>query len=95
MKEPSPPELTCLLGGAACLASGALKVLDICLFELLFQAPTTNHPALFRDTLRTNRFHWVTRDPPPDLARSQMLECHFRFIHQMALGESLMGTDDD
>ncbi|XP_004084364.1 mitochondrial tRNA-specific 2-thiouridylase 1 [Oryzias latipes] len=51
----------------------------------VFVAPTTNHPALFRDTLRTNRFHWVTRDPPPDLARSQMLECHFRFIHQMAL----------
>uniref|UniRef100_A0A3P9LWL8 Mitochondrial tRNA-specific 2-thiouridylase 1 n=1 Tax=Oryzias latipes TaxID=8090 RepID=A0A3P9LWL8_ORYLA len=51
----------------------------------VFVAPTTNHPALFRDTLRTDRFHWVTRDPPPDLARSQMLECHFRFIHQMAL----------
>ena len=55
--------------------------------SLLPQAPTTNHPALFRDTVRTDRFHWVTVDPPPELTRTQMLECHFRFIHQMPLGE--------
>uniref|UniRef100_A0A3B4UDW7 Mitochondrial tRNA-specific 2-thiouridylase 1 n=1 Tax=Seriola dumerili TaxID=41447 RepID=A0A3B4UDW7_SERDU len=48
-------------------------------------APATNHPALFRDTLRTDRFHWLTVDPPPELARTQMMECHFRFIHQMPL----------
>ncbi|XP_030576029.1 mitochondrial tRNA-specific 2-thiouridylase 1 [Archocentrus centrarchus] len=51
----------------------------------VFVAPTTNHPALFRDTIRTERFHWVTGDPPPELARTQMMECHFRFIHQMPL----------
>ncbi|KAF6730878.1 Mitochondrial tRNA-specific 2-thiouridylase 1 [Oryzias melastigma] len=51
----------------------------------VFVAPTTNHPALFRDTLKTDRFHWVTLDPPLELARSQMMECHFRFIHQMPL----------
>uniref|UniRef100_A0A673C752 Mitochondrial tRNA-specific 2-thiouridylase 1 n=1 Tax=Sphaeramia orbicularis TaxID=375764 RepID=A0A673C752_9TELE len=51
----------------------------------VFVAPTTNHPALFRDTIRTDRFHWVTMDPPPELAKTQMLECHFRFIHQMPL----------
>ncbi|KAM4615087.1 mitochondrial tRNA-specific 2-thiouridylase 1 isoform 1-T1 [Polymixia lowei] len=47
--------------------------------------PTTNHPALFRDTLQTDRFHWITVDPPPELAKTQMMECHFRFIHQMPL----------
>ncbi|XP_069021045.1 mitochondrial tRNA-specific 2-thiouridylase 1 isoform X2 [Embiotoca jacksoni] len=49
----------------------------------VFVAPTTNHPSLFRDTIRTDRFHWLTIDPPLELARTQMLECHFRFIHQM------------
>ncbi|KAM9823717.1 mitochondrial tRNA-specific 2-thiouridylase 1 [Neosynchiropus ocellatus] len=51
----------------------------------VFVAPTTNHPALFRDTIRTDRFHWITVDPPADLIRTKMMECHFRFIHQMAL----------
>lgn len=54
---------------------------------LTVQAPNTNHPALYRDTLRTDRFHWVAVDPPPELARTQMMECHFRFIHQMPLSE--------
>lgn len=54
---------------------------------LLAQAPTTNHPALFRDTIRTDRFHWVTIDPPAELVKTQMMECHFRFIHQMPLSE--------
>uniref|UniRef100_A0A8P4KRQ3 Mitochondrial tRNA-specific 2-thiouridylase 1 n=1 Tax=Dicentrarchus labrax TaxID=13489 RepID=A0A8P4KRQ3_DICLA len=51
----------------------------------VFVAPTTNHPSLFRDTLRTDRFHWIAVDPPAELARTQMMECHFRFIHQMPL----------
>ncbi|XP_014863209.1 PREDICTED: mitochondrial tRNA-specific 2-thiouridylase 1 isoform X2 [Poecilia mexicana] len=51
----------------------------------VFVAPTTNHPALFRDTVRTDRFHWIASDPPAELVRTQMMECHFRFIHQMAL----------
>ncbi|TMS02806.1 Mitochondrial tRNA-specific 2-thiouridylase 1 [Larimichthys crocea] len=49
------------------------------------EAPTTNHPALFCDTIGTDRFHWVTDDPPPELVRAQMMECHFRFMHQMPL----------
>ncbi|XP_008291021.1 mitochondrial tRNA-specific 2-thiouridylase 1 isoform X2 [Stegastes partitus] len=48
-------------------------------------APDTNHPHLYRDTMRTDRFHWLSVDPPPELVRTQMLECHFRFIHQMPL----------
>uniref|UniRef100_A0A3P8VYH6 Mitochondrial tRNA-specific 2-thiouridylase 1 n=1 Tax=Cynoglossus semilaevis TaxID=244447 RepID=A0A3P8VYH6_CYNSE len=51
----------------------------------VFVAPRTNHPALFRDTLRTDRFHWLTVDPPPELARTQMMNCHFRFMHRMPL----------
>ncbi|XP_059182291.1 mitochondrial tRNA-specific 2-thiouridylase 1 isoform X2 [Centropristis striata] len=51
----------------------------------VFVAPTTNHPALFRDMLRTDRFHWLTVDPPPELVKTQMMECHFRFVHQMPL----------
>lgn len=58
-------------------------------FHLLCQAPRTNHPALFRDTLRTDRFHWLTVDPPPELARTQMMNCHFRFMHRMPLGTRL------
>ncbi|KAM6986094.1 mitochondrial tRNA-specific 2-thiouridylase 1 [Aplochiton taeniatus] len=51
----------------------------------VFVAPTTNHPALFRDTIRTDRFHWLGVDPPLELVRTQMMECHFRFQHQMPL----------
>jgi len=51
----------------------------------VFVGPATNHPALFRDTVRTDRFHWLAVDPPPELIRTKMMECHFRFIHQMPL----------
>lgn len=51
----------------------------------VFVGPTTNHPALFRDTVRTERFHWLAVDPPLELVRTQMMECDFRFMHQMAL----------
>ncbi|XP_074482174.1 mitochondrial tRNA-specific 2-thiouridylase 1 [Sebastes fasciatus] len=51
----------------------------------VFVAPTTNHSALFRDTMRTDRFHWLTVDPPPELVKTHMMECHFRFNHQMPL----------
>ncbi|KAF3859506.1 hypothetical protein F7725_021905 [Dissostichus mawsoni] len=51
----------------------------------VFVAPTTNHPALFRDMMRTDRFHWVTVEPPAELIKTQMMECRFRFIHQMPL----------
>ncbi|KAM7378060.1 hypothetical protein PAMA_013116 [Pampus argenteus] len=51
----------------------------------VFVAPSTNHSSLFRDTMRTDRFHWIADDPPPELVRTQMMECHFRFIHQMTL----------
>ncbi|XP_061920579.1 mitochondrial tRNA-specific 2-thiouridylase 1 [Entelurus aequoreus] len=51
----------------------------------VFVAPSTNHPSLFRDTVKTDRFHWLTMDPPPELARNKTMECSFRFIHQMPL----------
>lgn len=51
----------------------------------VFVGPTTNHPALFRDMLQTDRFHWMSVDPPPALIRTHMMDCHFRYIHQMPL----------
>lgn len=52
------------------------------------QAPRTDHPALYRDLLRTNRVHWIAEEPPLTLVRDKMMECQFRFRHQMALGDS-------
>ncbi|XP_042600716.1 mitochondrial tRNA-specific 2-thiouridylase 1 isoform X1 [Cyprinus carpio] len=54
-------------------------------FVHLSQGPTTNHPALFRDTLQTDRFHWIAEDPPVELVRTQMMECHFCFNNRMPL----------
>lgn len=51
------------------------------------QAPRTDHPALYRDLLRTNRVHWIAEEPPAALVRDKMMECQFRFRHQMALGD--------
>ncbi|XP_067247234.1 mitochondrial tRNA-specific 2-thiouridylase 1 [Chanodichthys erythropterus] len=51
----------------------------------VFVGPTTNHPALLRDTLQTDRFHWITEEPPVELVRTQMMECHFRFNNRMPL----------
>lgn len=51
------------------------------------QAPRTDHPALYRDLLRTGRVHWIAEEPPAALVRDKMMECHFRFRHQMALGD--------
>ncbi|XP_016110737.1 mitochondrial tRNA-specific 2-thiouridylase 1 [Sinocyclocheilus grahami] len=51
----------------------------------VFLGPTTNHPALFRDTMQTDRFHWIAEDPPVELVRTQMMECLFRFINRMPL----------
>ncbi|XP_043296807.1 mitochondrial tRNA-specific 2-thiouridylase 1 isoform X3 [Cervus canadensis] len=48
-------------------------------------APRTDHPALYRDLLRTGRVHWIAEEPPAALVRDKMMACHFRFRHQMAL----------
>ncbi|XP_034982398.1 mitochondrial tRNA-specific 2-thiouridylase 1 isoform X1 [Zootoca vivipara] len=50
----------------------------------IFVAPSTDHPALYRDLLRTNRVHWIAEEPPAELIQNKMMECHFRFQHQMA-----------
>nr|XP_023666679.1 mitochondrial tRNA-specific 2-thiouridylase 1 isoform X1 [Paramormyrops kingsleyae] len=51
----------------------------------VFVAPGTNHPALYRDTLRTARFHWIAEEPPAKLVHTKMMDCMFRFQHQMPL----------
>ncbi|NXE51857.1 MTU1 thiouridylase, partial [Casuarius casuarius] len=60
-----------------------------------FKAPSTNHPALYRDLLRTNRVHWIAEEPPAELIRDKMMECHFRCRHQMALVSCVLTLNQD
>ncbi|XP_039719092.1 mitochondrial tRNA-specific 2-thiouridylase 1 isoform X2 [Pteropus medius] len=61
----------------------------------VFVAPGTDHPALFRDLLRTSRVHWIAEEPPAALVRDKMMECHFRFRHQMALVPCVLTLNQD
>uniref|UniRef100_A0A8D0LBA1 Mitochondrial tRNA-specific 2-thiouridylase 1 n=1 Tax=Sphenodon punctatus TaxID=8508 RepID=A0A8D0LBA1_SPHPU len=61
----------------------------------VFVAPTTDHPALYRDLLRTNRVHWIAEEPPAELIRDKMMECNFRFFHQMALVPCTLTLNQD
>ncbi|XP_042523289.1 mitochondrial tRNA-specific 2-thiouridylase 1 isoform X1 [Dipodomys spectabilis] len=58
-------------------------------------APRTDHPALYRDLLRTGRVHWIAEEPPAALIRDKMMECHFRFRHQMALVPCVLTLNQD
>ncbi|NWT09518.1 MTU1 thiouridylase, partial [Vireo altiloquus] len=60
-----------------------------------FKAPSRDHPALYRDLLRTNRVHWIAEEPPAELVREKMMECHFRFRHQMALVPCVLTLNQD
>ncbi|XP_056429668.1 mitochondrial tRNA-specific 2-thiouridylase 1 isoform X2 [Hyla sarda] len=61
----------------------------------IFVAPCTDHPALFRDLLRTDRMHWISEEPPAELVKNKMMECHFRFQHQMALVPCVLTLNQD
>lgn len=61
----------------------------------VFVAPRGDHPALYRDLLRTNRVHWIAEEPPAALVRDKMMECHFRFYHQMALVPCVLTLNQD
>lgn len=61
----------------------------------VFVAPGGDHPALYRDLLRTSRVHWITEEPPAALVRDKMMECHFRFRHQMALVPCVLTLNQD
>ncbi|XP_060100749.1 mitochondrial tRNA-specific 2-thiouridylase 1 isoform X1 [Heteronotia binoei] len=61
----------------------------------VFVAPTTDHPALYRDLLRTNRVHWIAEEPPSELVGHKMMECSFRFQHQMALERCTLTLNQD
>ncbi|PKK29061.1 tRNA 5-methylaminomethyl-2-thiouridylate methyltransferase [Columba livia] len=61
----------------------------------VFVAPTTDHPALYRDLLRTNRVHWIAEEPPAELVRDKMMECHLRFRHQMPLVPCVLTLNQD
>ncbi|XP_051889762.1 mitochondrial tRNA-specific 2-thiouridylase 1 isoform X2 [Pristis pectinata] len=51
----------------------------------VFVAPGTYHPALYRNSLETDPVHWISQNPPPELLRDGVLQCCFRFQHQMPL----------
>ncbi|XP_077329638.1 mitochondrial tRNA-specific 2-thiouridylase 1 isoform X2 [Lithobates pipiens] len=61
----------------------------------VFVAPCTDHPALYRDHLQTDRVHWICEDPPAELVRYKMMDCHFRFQHQMALVPCVLTLNQD
>uniref|UniRef100_G3SVL8 Mitochondrial tRNA-specific 2-thiouridylase 1 n=1 Tax=Loxodonta africana TaxID=9785 RepID=G3SVL8_LOXAF len=62
---------------------------------IVLVAPRTDHPALYRDLLRTSRVHWVREEPPAALVRDKMMECHFRFRHQMELVPCVLTLNQD
>lgn len=49
-------------------------------FILLFQAPGTDHPALFFDTVFTQPAHWINK-PPEELLQNNTCEVGFKFQH--------------
>ncbi|KYO38592.1 mitochondrial tRNA-specific 2-thiouridylase 1 [Alligator mississippiensis] len=61
----------------------------------VFLAPSTDHPALYRDLMRTNRVHWIAEEPPAELIRNNMMECLFKFQHQMALEPCMLTLNQD
>ncbi|KAG8439893.1 hypothetical protein GDO86_005889 [Hymenochirus boettgeri] len=61
----------------------------------VFVAPTTDHPALYRELVRTDRMHWLSEDPPAELVKNKMMECQFRFQHQMALVPCVLTLNQD
>ncbi|XP_069485333.1 mitochondrial tRNA-specific 2-thiouridylase 1 isoform X2 [Ambystoma mexicanum] len=62
----------------------------------VFVAPTRDHPALYRGLLRTDRVHWIADgEPPAELVSNKMMECHFRFQHQMALVPCTLTLNQD
>ncbi|XP_019364923.1 PREDICTED: mitochondrial tRNA-specific 2-thiouridylase 1 [Gavialis gangeticus] len=61
----------------------------------VFLAPSTDHPALYRDLMRTNRVHWIAEEPPAELIRDNMMECLFKFQHQMALEPCMLTLNQD
>ncbi|XP_077194345.1 mitochondrial tRNA-specific 2-thiouridylase 1 isoform X2 [Paroedura picta] len=61
----------------------------------VFVAPSTDHPALYRDLLRTSRVHWIAEEPPAELVQNKMMECNFCFQHKMALEPCMLTLNQD
>ncbi|XP_074128203.1 mitochondrial tRNA-specific 2-thiouridylase 1 isoform X1 [Sminthopsis crassicaudata] len=58
-------------------------------------APGPDHPALYREVLRTGRVHWIAEEPPARLVHDKMMECHVRWRHQMALAPCVLTLNQD
>ncbi|XP_068955421.1 mitochondrial tRNA-specific 2-thiouridylase 1 isoform X2 [Petaurus breviceps papuanus] len=61
----------------------------------VFVAPGPDHPALYRDLLRTGRVHWIAEEPPAQLVHDKMMECHVRWRHQMPLAPCVLTLNQD
>ncbi|XP_036596573.1 mitochondrial tRNA-specific 2-thiouridylase 1 isoform X3 [Trichosurus vulpecula] len=61
----------------------------------VFVAPGPDHPALYRDLLRTGRVHWIAEEPPARLVHRKMMECHVRWRHQMELVPCVLTLNQD
>ncbi|XP_036596571.1 mitochondrial tRNA-specific 2-thiouridylase 1 isoform X1 [Trichosurus vulpecula] len=79
-------------GGEACPAAGCLSAH---LAPRSPQAPGPDHPALYRDLLRTGRVHWIAEEPPARLVHRKMMECHVRWRHQMELVPCVLTLNQD
>nr|XP_033815305.1 mitochondrial tRNA-specific 2-thiouridylase 1 isoform X2 [Geotrypetes seraphini] len=61
----------------------------------VFVAPSRDHPALYRELLRTDRVHWIAEEPPAQLVREKMMACSFRFQNQMPLVPCMLTLNQD
>ena len=71
MSYPSPPTLLDFMFEQFCLYS------CVCFYR---QAQGTNHPALFAQSMTTDRPHWIHRKPA-QLSPQSDYECLFKFQH--------------
>ncbi|XP_072922451.1 mitochondrial tRNA-specific 2-thiouridylase 1 isoform X3 [Hemitrygon akajei] len=61
----------------------------------VFVAPGTYHPALYRNSLEIDPVHWISESPPPELLRDGVMQCSFRFQHQMPLVQCQLTLNPD
>ncbi|XP_059843458.1 mitochondrial tRNA-specific 2-thiouridylase 1 isoform X2 [Hypanus sabinus] len=61
----------------------------------VFVAPGTYHPALYRNSLEIDPVHWISESPPLELLRDGVMQCSFRFQHQMPLVQCQLTLNPD
>uniref|UniRef100_UPI00398F0C4B mitochondrial tRNA-specific 2-thiouridylase 1 isoform X2 n=1 Tax=Pristiophorus japonicus TaxID=55135 RepID=UPI00398F0C4B len=61
----------------------------------VFVAPGTSHSALYRNSLQTDPVHWIAQGAPRELLRDRVMQCSFRFQHQMPLVQCQLTLNPD